>query len=81
MRNFMQILEVANDVEAQLLDAYLSDHDIPHVMVSFHDSAYTGIFQAQFGWGYVEAPPEYEEIIKEMYDDIKKSAHSAQEND
>ena len=42
----------------------------PHRIRSYHDSAYDGIFQAQKGWGVVLAPPEYQEEIQSIYQDL-----------
>lgn len=64
------IIELKNDIEAQLLHAHLEAEKIPHVIVSNHDSAYTGIFQVQFGWGHVEAPAEWADRIREIYNDL-----------
>ncbi len=60
---FKKILVIDNAIEAQLMDLVLTERNIPHRMRSYHDTAYTGIFQVQKGWGHVEAPPEYEEEI------------------
>jgi hypothetical protein len=72
MAEYTTIVELKNDIEARLLDAHLTDLGIPHVLESFHDSAYDGIFQVQMGWGHVRAPEEYREQILEVYDDLKK---------
>jgi len=60
---FKKILVIDNAIEAQLMDSVLTERNIPHRMKSYHDTAYDGIFQVQKGWGHVEAPPEYEEEI------------------
>lgn len=66
-----RILELQNDVEARLLDAVLSEREIPHVIRSLHDTAYNGLIQAQAGcWGWVEAPEEERETIAALYHDI-----------
>ncbi|NBC30792.1 MAG: hypothetical protein GVY29_12470 [Spirochaetes bacterium] len=72
MAEYTTILELQNDIEARLLDAHLNDLDIPHVLESFHDSAYDGIFQVQMGWGHVRAPEEYKDQILEVYHDLKQ---------
>ena len=64
------IVELNNEVEARLLQAHLESERIPHLIVSRHDTAYTGIFQVQLGWGHVEAPDEYQERILEIYNDM-----------
>lgn len=67
-----RILELKNDQEARLLSEILHDEDIPHVVVSYHDSAYDGIFQTQQGWGHLEAPAEHEQTILDIYEDLGK---------
>lgn len=41
------------------MDAILREDGIPHLVRSYGDRAYSGIWQHQYGWGHVEAPPEY----------------------
>lgn len=72
MEEYVKIQALSNAVEASLLDSVLTERGIPHVMVSFHDSAYDGLFQAQKGWGIVKAPREYEDEIKAIYEDLAK---------
>jgi hypothetical protein len=67
---FEKIVELQNDAEARLLHAHLEERGIPHVVRSYHDTAYDGIFQVQFGWGHIEAPVEYREEILEIYADL-----------
>ena len=42
-----------NGTEADLLSLILKDRNIDHVVISFHDSAMDGLWQAQKGWGYI----------------------------
>ena len=70
MDEFKKILVLENEIEARLLESVLKERNIPHRVRSYHDSAYDGIFQAQKGWGVVMAPPEYEEEIRSIYDDL-----------
>ena len=53
---FKKILVLDNEVESQLLDAILEEQKIPHLMRTYHDRAYDGLWQQQQGWGHVEAP-------------------------
>ena len=52
----------------QLLDALLNEQDIPHLMRSYHDSAYDGLWQVQHGWGHIEAPKSRHEEIRKIYE-------------
>ncbi|MFP4373692.1 MAG: hypothetical protein ACLFPO_05130 [Spirochaetaceae bacterium] len=70
---FEKIIEIANDAQARLLHAHLEDRNIPHVIRSYHDTAYDGIFQVQFGWGHIEAPAEYRDEILRVHADIAGS--------
>lgn len=68
-------LDLQNEVEARLLSSLLDDEGIPHYVRSFHDSAYDGIFQAQMGWGRVEAAPEHLSRIGELLDDLRAQSN------
>ncbi len=70
MEEYKKILVLENEIEARLLDSVLDERDIPHRIRSYHDSAYDGIYQAQKGWGVVEAPPQWEEEILSIYGDL-----------
>ena len=58
-------------VQAQMLESMLKEQDIPHVMKTYHDSAYDGLFQEQKGWGHIEAPAKYESTILSLLDALK----------
>lgn len=62
-----------NNFEAQVLDSILNERQIPHLMRSFYDTAFDGLFQTQKGWGYVSAPWEYHEEIKEVLRDLRNN--------
>ena len=64
---------INKEMEANLLEMVLKDHDIPHVFVSYHDTAYNGIYQMQHGWGHVEVPMEYVEEVQRLYEEVKHS--------
>jgi hypothetical protein len=70
MEEFKKVLVLENEIEARLLDSVLNERNIPHRVRSYHDSAYDGIFQTQKGWGVVLAPPEYEEEVLSIYQDL-----------
>lgn len=80
MAHYTRILELQNDAEARLLDAHLTELGIPHVLESFHDSAYDGIFQVQLGWGHIRAPEEYRNRIEEIYEDLTGGASPGDED-
>ena len=45
------LLKPQNDAEAQALASLLRQHGIEASIRSFRDTAYDGLFQAQYGWG------------------------------
>jgi hypothetical protein len=63
-----------NEVQAELVDSVLSERGIPHLMRSYHDSAYDGLFQGQGGWGHVEAPAALRDEILAVIQDIRRQA-------
>jgi hypothetical protein len=81
MEEFRKILILENEIEAQLLDSILTERGIPHRIRSYHDSAYDGIYQAQKGWGRVDAPPSYKEEILSIYEDLPVQEKVPPENE
>jgi len=63
MNGCTKIAVIDNLFEAQILDAVLLERQIPHLLKSYYDSAYDGLFQSQKGWGAVFAPQENEAEI------------------
>jgi hypothetical protein len=70
MEEFRKILILENEIEAQLIDSVLTEQNIPHRIRSYYDTAYDGIFQAQKGWGVVEAPLSYKDEIISIFRDL-----------
>jgi hypothetical protein len=67
MDKTIRILILNNGIEANLLEGLLNERNIPHVIRSYHDSAYDGLFQVQSGWGQLDAPEKFREEILEIY--------------
>ena len=65
-----KIILLKNEIEANIMESVLKERKIPHIIVSYHDSAYDGIWQLQRGWGHVEAPGKYKDKIIRIYNDI-----------
>jgi len=63
----VKILVFKNEIEAMLLDEILTEKQIPHLIRSYHDSAYDGLWQTQSAWGHIEAPEDYRKEILETY--------------
>lgn len=70
MNNPVRILMLKNQIEALLLDEILTEKEIPHIIRSYHDSAYDGLWQTKTGWGHVEAPEEYAGEIVRIYNEM-----------
>ncbi len=70
--NMEKITTIENEVEAKLLTSLLDQENIPHVLISHHDSVYDGIFQTLHGWGHVEADIKYKEKIVAILSDLRK---------
>ncbi len=47
------LIQPENSAEAQALQSLLSQNGIQSQVISFHDTAYDGLFQAQYGWGVI----------------------------
>jgi hypothetical protein len=72
MEELEKILSLDNEMIARLMESILKDRDIPHIIRTYHDSAYDGLWAYQQGWGYIEAPPKYRDEILAIFEDIKK---------
>ncbi|MCP4347227.1 MAG: hypothetical protein GY795_17080 [Desulfobacterales bacterium] len=68
---FTKIAILENTIEAQVIDSVLNDENIPHMIRSYHDTAYDGLFQVQKGWGEISAPVSYKEKILEIVDIVR----------
>ena len=66
----VKILVFNNEFEAKLLSEILNDKEIPHIIKSYHDSAYDGLWQIQSGWGHLEASDEFREEILQIYHEM-----------
>jgi len=63
------LLKPENQAEANVIKSVLEEHGIAAEIKSFHDTAYDGLFQSQYGWGLIlvsEADfAEAERIVEE----------------
>ena len=72
MEDLERIVDLENEVFATLMESILKERDIPHILRTYHDSAYDGLFAYSQGWGFIEAPPEFRDEILKIYEDLKK---------
>jgi hypothetical protein len=72
MNKAVKILTLSNQFEAMLLGELLYEREIPHIVKSYTDSALTNIWQTQSIWGHLEAPEEFEDEIRDIYNNMLK---------
>jgi hypothetical protein len=70
MDKSVKILIIKNAIEASLLDEILSEKGIPHIIRSYHDSAYDGLWQTSSAWGQLQADEKYKEEILKIYEEM-----------
>jgi hypothetical protein len=66
----IRILVFNNEFEAKLLDEILNEKKIPHIIRSYHDSAYDGLWQTQSVWGDLEASEESRNEILQIFNEM-----------
>jgi type III secretory pathway lipoprotein EscJ len=63
------LLKPANEPEANAIKSILKESGIHAEIQSYHDRAYDGLFQMQYGWGVLRVPEkdfaEAEKIVQE----------------
>jgi hypothetical protein len=74
MSKSVKILALDNEFQAMLLDDILKERGIPHIMKSYHDSAYDGLWQTQSSWGHIDAPEEYRDEILEIFNNMSQES-------
>jgi hypothetical protein len=72
MDELQRIAVLENEVEARLLEEELNQRGIPHVMKSYYDQAYDGLFQWQRGWGEVQATAGSRDEILTILHDLRQ---------
>lgn len=63
------LMKPENQAEANVIKSVLEENEIVAEIKSFHDTAYDGLFQSQYGWGQIlvseEDFAEAERIVEE----------------
>ncbi len=63
------LIKPENEAEARALQSLLEERGIRVEVVSFHDTAYDGLFQAQYGWGVIRVDESvYKEALMVVQD-------------
>ena len=70
-QKFIRIIILENAIEAQVVESILDQHQIPHRIRSFYDTAYDGLFQMQKGWGELTAPAHHKLEILDIIKNIR----------
>jgi len=69
---FVKVAVLESEIEAGLLAAILEERGVPHMIRSYHDTAYDGLFQSQKGWGLLSAPEAFHPEILQVLDDVRQ---------
>ena len=78
-QKFINVAILENIIEAQLIDSILNEQNIPHLIRSFYDTAYDGLFQFQMGWGELCAPISHKQEIIDILNDVRSKNHDIHE--
>jgi hypothetical protein len=70
MEKTVKILVLYNEIEARLLSGLLTERNIFHILKSYHDTAYDGLWQSLAGWGQLDAMEKDREEILQIYHDV-----------
>lgn len=66
----VKVAVLDTEVQAELVGAVLRDQGIPHILRTYRDSAYDGLFQGMKGWGHVEAEECHREAVLAVIRDL-----------
>ncbi|MEW5737082.1 MAG: hypothetical protein AB1921_19710 [Thermodesulfobacteriota bacterium] len=69
---YVPIAVLDSEVEARLISAILLEEGIPHLLLSYRDTAYDGIFMLQKGWGVLRGPESEKQKVEDILADIRK---------
>ena len=75
MEEYKKAATLENEIESQVLDFMLSERNIPHIITSYYDTAYDGLYQTQKGWGYISAPEAYIKEIQEIISSLREESN------
>jgi len=75
MEEYKKTATLENEIESQVLDFILSERNIPHIITSYYDTAYDGLYQTQKGWGYISAPEAYVKEIQEIISSLREKSN------
>jgi len=76
MKEKNERLPLHNQSEASLLHGILEEDGVPHMIRSYHDRAYDGLWQMQEGWGYVETAARFAGGVRALLELLRKNRAS-----
>lgn len=68
-------LVLRDEVEAELVSRYLDEVGVPHRIVRTDVAVYPGVFELEYGWGYVETPDAYVDAAQQVILDVRTPAN------
>jgi len=74
MEEYKKAATLENEIESQVLDSILNERNIPHIITSYYDTAYDGLYQTQKGWGYISTPEVYLKEIQGIISQLRKES-------
>ena len=66
----VRILVLNNEIEAKLFSEILTEKNIPHMLRSYRDSAYDGLWQTPSCWGQLDALEKDRDEILKIYQEM-----------
>ena len=72
---YKKVATLENEIEARLLDSILNERNIPHLITSYYDTAYDGLYQTLKGWGYISTTKAYFKEIQEIISYLRKESY------
>ena len=72
MDEFVKILDLNNEFEAERIREILEEKNIPYGIVPVSDSVFVSIEMLENGFGYLEAPGIYREEILAIFAEITR---------
>ena len=70
MSRVKKIITFNNMIEANKLEQILIAEQIPHFIKKYEASGLAGVGTVEHGWGFLEAPEEYEFEIKTIFENL-----------
>jgi hypothetical protein len=72
----VRIARLEGEVQAQLLDAVLTERGVPHLIHSLHDSALDGVYQGTQCWGFVEGPESSRAAVEAALQELAQAGEA-----